>query len=338
MKVQLVSISSSNGVDRAVAALTKRLSKFIDVRTTHIHTRQQSKRIGGFLSLLLQRNRVKKEKGELLHVLTPMPFSVETCDLMTVYDIFGFKYLHTWADDVYKTTARWLEYKSIKTAPKIHAISEATKRDLVTYCGRSEDDIFVVPLGVDMEKFDIQEDAKKLSNTVLYVGDEHPRKNLKRLVRALSLIDPSPTLLWVGGELYMQERMDVRDLAAVLGVPLVETGRISDEELVDFYNRATILVHPHLRDGYALSPLEAEACGTLTAVSNVPTLSEMLGHLAFGFNPEDPEDMARGIELALKSVPKSLRERHILRNSVRRFDWDNIIVELLDVYRRLGDV
>ncbi len=57
-------------------------------------------------------------------------------------------------------------------------------------------------------------------------------------------------------------RDHLKDLASKLGVKLRILSMIDDEELVLFYNKASILVYAPYLEPFGLVPLEAMSCGT----------------------------------------------------------------------------
>jgi glycosyltransferase involved in cell wall biosynthesis len=108
---------------------------------------------------------------------------------------------------------------------------------------------------------------------------------------------PPEYLLWVGGLEHPDPRKRVAELAAApRDLPLVLvgpagrwahelpdvtlTGRVDDDELAAIYSGARALVFPSDDEGFGLPPVEALACGTPVAVSDVPALREVLGDRA----------------------------------------------------------
>ena len=89
-----------------------------------------------------------------------------------------------------------------------------------------------------------------------------PRKRvaaLTRATRSMSLVLVGPTAPWAH---------------ELPGVTL--TGAVSDDELAAIYTGAHALVFPSDDEGFGLPPVEALACGTPVAASDVPALREVL--------------------------------------------------------------
>jgi alpha-1,3-rhamnosyl/mannosyltransferase len=104
---------------------------------------------------------------------------------------------------------------------------------------------------------------------------------------------PKDYLLWVGGLRTPDPRKRVAALArAKRSMPLVLvgqvgpwarelqgvtlTGAVNDDELAAIYTGAHALVFPSDDEGFGLPPIEALACGTPVAASDVPALREVL--------------------------------------------------------------
>ena len=69
-------------------------------------------------------------------------------------------------------------------------------------------------------------------------------------------------------------------------------GRVSQDELVELYRRASALVFPSLYEGFGQPVLEALACACPVACSDLPPLREVAGDSAVYFDPLDPESIA----------------------------------------------
>jgi alpha-1,3-rhamnosyl/mannosyltransferase len=81
--------------------------------------------------------------------------------------------------------------------------------------------------------------------------------------------------------------------------------------------------------------LEAMACGTPVACSNVSSLPEVADDAALLFDPADPAAMAQMIEQMLDdpSLRDDLRARGLAQAA--RFTWKRTAARTLDVYRKL---
>jgi glycosyltransferase involved in cell wall biosynthesis len=117
-------------------------------------------------------------------------------------------------------------------------------------------------LGVDTEKFrplGIEKD-----NLVVSVGMINPLKRFDTVIESLALIAASqrPRLVIVANSVDAAEHEFLGRLAERLGV-LVEVKRlVSDQELVQLYNRAIATIYTPRLEPFGFVPLESMACGT----------------------------------------------------------------------------
>ena len=90
---------------------------------------------------------------------------------------------------------------------------------------------------------------------------------------------------------------------------------------------------PSLYEGFGQPPLEALACATPVACSDIPPLREVCGDAAAYFDPTDPEAIAAGIESAL-----ARRSELSAAGPPRaaRFTWSENALHHEAVYRELA--
>ena len=131
---------------------------------------------------------------------------------------------------------------------------------------------------------------------------------------------PEDYLLWVGGLEQPEPRKRVRALAAaprtlplVLAGPasrgarelddVIVTGHVPDGELAALYSGARALVFASDDEGFGLPPVEALACGTPVAASDVPVLREVLGDRATFVDRDDLAGLVAAAERATRPAP-----------------------------------
>jgi glycosyltransferase involved in cell wall biosynthesis len=242
----------------------------------------------------------------------------------------------------------------ITNASRIIAVSEYTKRSLMSYFRVSEDSITVIPNGVGVE-------YKKIPNfrstigyrqlirelgvgddrpVIVSVGSEHPRKNMKTVLRVLASLKkefPNILLIKVGNPGILSGRREVLSLIDELklqdNVKLV--GNISTERINDLYNIATCLLFPSRHEGFGLPPLEAMASGCPVVCSNATSLPEIVGDAAI---LHDPDDVAGFTASISKLVHNDVRAREYSDKGIqqsKKFSWDAAARAMEVVYRDL---
>jgi glycosyltransferase involved in cell wall biosynthesis len=271
----------------------------------------------------------------------------------TVHDLGYHHYpeAHTLFQNVY---LRWSTRFNARTAARVLADSEATRRDLERYYRISPDKIVVVYPGRD-ERLSPVSDPVLLAavrnrygitgDYLLYVGTLHPRKNLVRLVQAFAAIlaqgtksgvDPGLCLVLAGQEgwLYTEIVAQVHKLGLEQRVLL--PGYVPDADLAALLSGALAFVFPSLYEGFGLPVLEAMACGTPVICSNTSSLPEVAGDAALLVDPLDVEMLADGI---LRSISDGGLRRDLVERGFRqtqRFTWQRCAREAMAVLEEVG--
>ncbi len=269
------------------------------------------------------------------------PYVITVHDLIRYFDLKGYSVL------IHRPNARdrlylSLDYAGIRRAPAIIAISHTTKRDLVEHLGVPEERIFVVYHGIDHDLFRPVERRPIEEPYVLFVGSEHPRKNLVTLLRAFKLLKERDgrfrplKLVKVGaaggGEAPFRQR--TLQAMAELGLEgdVVFAGVVPEEDLPAYYSGAECMVFPSLYEGFGFPTLEAMACGCPVIVSNAGSLPEVAGEAALVVDPLDPQALAEAMHQVL--TDPSLRRR-LVDKGLRRasqFTWERAARETEAVY------
>lgn len=270
--------------------------------------------------------------------------------VITVHDLIRYFDLRGYALYIHRPNARdrfylRLDYEGIRRAPAIIAVSETTKRDLIRHLGIPEERIFVVYEGIDHSLFRPVERRLVDYPYILFVGSEHPRKNLVTLLRALRLLKDRNgrfrdlKLVKVGAAGGAEAPFRLRTLEAVreLGLErdVVFTGTVPDEDLSAYYSGAEAYVSPSLYEGFGFPPLEAMACGCPVIVANAGAQPEVVGDAALVVDPHDPEALAAALEELLtdESLQRDLVQRGLQRAA--QFTWERAARETEAVYSSL---
>jgi len=128
------------------------------------------------------------------------------------------------------------------------------------------------------------------SNYLLFVGNVYPHKNLAVLLEAMKSVKTHELVIVAKPSPFLS-----RVLAPYDQTRIHLLGNLSDEELVEVYRRASLLVTPSLMEGYGLVGLESLMVGTPVVASNIPVYREVYGNKVTYFDPVSASDLARAI-------------------------------------------
>lgn len=245
-------------------------------------------------------------------------------------------------------------YSGITKAAHIVAVSSYTKEMIMNHYSIPTNRITVIPNAVDGAFFPI-EDVKstigyqELRKTyrlgdnhpiVLYVGSDHPRKNLPVALRAFANIRaqrPDALFLKVGAPGILAEReknLEIMDTLHIRdSVRMIDT--VSNEDLNTIYNLADVLVFPSQFEGFGLPPLQAMATGLPVVTSNTTSLPEVVGDAALTCDPQDVDAFTDNMLRITqdRTVAAEYRNRGIAR--ARSFSWEKSVGQLIDVYKKV---
>lgn len=279
---------------------------------------------------LLARRAAKRAGAEVYHsplLRGPLargrpPFVVTVHDLVPVLWPETMPTWHRWYTSLFLR-------RILDAADRIITPSQNTADDLNSLLKISPERIRVVPNGVDAAFFGKAAAAQPgVKPYVLFVGTPEPRKNLPRLISAMTILQQrgsSAHLVIVGAGGWG---------STVAMSPLVRhAGRVPDSELHELYANASCLALPSLHEGFGLPALEAMAAGTPVVAGKCGALPEVAGDAAILVDPHSATAIADGIETAIAQ-----RERLVPlgRERARKFTWDRAASLTAAVYRELA--
>jgi glycosyltransferase involved in cell wall biosynthesis len=163
---------------------------------------------------------------------------------------------------------------------------------------------------------------------ILYTGGADERKNLPRLIRAYAKL-PAETrhahqLVFAGKLLANEAHKLQREAksAKLKGDEFVQTGYVSDKDLVQLYSRCELYVFPSWHEGFGLPALEAMACGAPVVGARSSSLVEVIANDDALFDPFSEKDITRAILQVLSN--QQFRQKLISHSGVQsgRFSWE----------------
>ncbi len=224
------------------------------------------------------------------------------------------------------------------------AVSQSTKEELLRK-GIPEEKIKVIYCGIDHQLYRVNPDLKKDPvPTILYLGRLKKYKSIDLLLKALPLImkKVSDVRLVIVGE--GDYKSDLQNLTRNLGLEdrVIFTGFVDEKTKVEWLHRAWVSVYPSIKEGWGLTNIEANACGTPAIASNVPGLRESVlpEKTGFLFEYGNTQDLADKIISIV--IDKELRDR-LSQEGIQwasNFSWDKVTEEveklLQDIVRNRG--
>ena len=292
------------------------------------------------------------KKADITHFFNfCIPPGVHGKKVVTIHDMA----FHRYPETIRKKTKIMLAMnlrKSIKRADAIIAVSEFTKNEIQKFYKVPSEKIYVIPNGVDLERFHPKYTMEEKSRVkekygiskkyFLFMGNVEPRKNLVRLVEAYFKAKEQyegefPVLViggakgWLCDEIYqMAERDGKQDKIRFAGY-------IADEDVPILMSGAEVFCFVSLYEGFGMPVLEAMACGTPVLTSCNSALAEVAGDAAVKVNPKNVDEIADALVRLYRD--NELRENCMLRgiSHAREYSWENASCKLYEVYERISE-
>ena len=175
---------------------------------------------------------------------------------------------------------------------------------------------------------------------LLFVSSLWRYKNADGVLHAWKLIRhelAGRQLVILGAERDQKYSAELHQLVAELGIEddVVFAGGVSNEETVDFYRAADLLVYPSFNETFGLPILEAMACACPVVTSDVSSMPEIAGGAAILTNPHDPSAIARSILEGIGSDVPRLRAAGLRR--AQQFTWGAVAEATLNTYRQAAE-
>lgn len=290
-----------------------------------------------------------KDRPDL--IFSPTHYIPRFSPTKRVVTIFDLSFLHFPQmfnkNDLWQLT-NWTKF-SVENADHIITISNFSKQDILDQYKIDKDRITVAYPGFDKDLFKLQTSNTKIAKAkskykindsyIIYIGTVQPRKNLIRLMEAISRID-NLNLVVVGkieGEGragWMYE--DTLKTPIRLGIEkrVKFLGFIPQKELPLLISGATAFVLPSLWEGFGIPVLEAMACGTPVVLSNVSSMPEVVEKAGLLIDPYSVDQIEQAIRTI--TVDRKLHKKYSKLGllQVKKFSWEKMAKIVLRVFER----
>ncbi len=220
-------------------------------------------------------------------------------------------------------------------------LSESTENDLVKM-GLSKKRFTIVGGGVDFTKYKKSDIQKSSTPLIGCLGRIKKYKSVDHAIQAFAIVKrniPNAQFLIVGDGDYKPELEKlVQQLHLEDSVEF--TGFVSEEEKVRLLQQMHVVVQPSAKEGWGLTVIEANACGTTCVASNVHGLREALSDNETGFLFEygNVEQLAEKVFRLLSDEKLRLRFELNGLEWAKKFDWEKITDDALHAMKKSIEV
>ena len=235
------------------------------------------------------------------------------------------------------------EYEILSKADLVTSSSKFEYKFLNQNYEIPEQKLRIVYPGLDLDLF--KPTSTKKENTLLVVGRIQPQKgqiNTLKLFHNLLMLSPDLKLNFVGGP----SGKDGKEYLKTIENEIEQTGlknnvqflnSATQEQLINEYNKAKIVVHASQYETFGLIALEANACGVPVVSINQGPLKETIENGQNGYIAETFED--ENLILFCKNILSDSEYQSKIQinclNVAKQYDWKNTVKQLKKIYREL---
>lgn len=200
------------------------------------------------------------------------------------------------------------------------AISESSAEDLKKMGVRKK--IYIVYSGIPEIKDNSIIQRKK--NLIAYVGRIKRYKSIDHLLKAIATIrEEMPVELVVAGD--GDARDELVEFSRKLNIKVDFCGMVSEQKKYEIYKSARVVVQPSIKEGWGLTVIEAQSCGTPVVCANSPGLRETLidGKTGFLYEYGNIAQLAERIKILISDDSLWHKFSDGAKEWAKNFSWEH---------------
>ncbi len=227
----------------------------------------------------------------------------------------------------YTAIGRW----ALRKAQAVICVTEAERERVRQRLGVSLDRSIVIPNGVGKGALAARQHVgERDPYLLLSVGRLQAYKRVEDAIAIVSKLEPRYRLVIVGDGPH-RSHLEQRVAQLGLGDRVQFAGRASDEDLVDWYARAGVVLSLSEAEAFGMTVLEGVAAGCQVVCSDIPAFRDLAGIF-----PDHVTVVRRRNETAGGAAVRNAVQRLPgTPADVTAFTWDAVTERVLEVYRRV---
>ena len=290
-------------------------------------------------------SQIKKDKVDLYHGLSgEIPIGLNNSGVKTVVTIHDLIFMRY--PNLYSFFDRKIHYYKFKyaahNADLVIAISEQTKKDIVTYLKINPEKIKVIYQGcapvfkeeIPTEFIELTRKKYQLpSHFILNVGTIEKRKNVLSVIKAIKEIDTQLVVIGKKTDYFKEVNNYIVENNIQNKVIFLENVEL--KELASIYRMASVFIYPSVFEGFGIPIIEALYSKTPVITSKDGCFSEAGGENSVYINALNSKEIKGELEELLANSEKRELMKQKGFEFVQKFNDDIIAKNWVETYNEV---
>ncbi|QLH81265.1 glycosyltransferase family 4 protein [Halosimplex pelagicum] len=184
----------------------------------------------------------------------------------------------------------------------------------------------IIPHGIQYEEYSPNKEGEQF---IFLTSRLFKRKGIQYVLDALPHCENNWEVIIAGDGPF---RPQLEEKADGVSQEITFTGWISEDELIDYYNRAEIFIFPSTRESFGMVLLEAMSAGTSVITNDEEPMRDIIGESGITVDVTDEQALAKSIDKMISDGEMRTNLQNIGRSRVQqRYNWDRIVKEYVSV-------
>jgi glycosyltransferase involved in cell wall biosynthesis len=205
------------------------------------------------------------------------------------------------------------------------AISKYIKNELIKHKVHSEK-IVVIYDGVGEEFTPTFKDE----NFMFFSGRHYKHKRINELIRLTKNFNFKLKIAGSG-----PETKGLKKLAKDVLAPVEFLGKISLEELLNYYQKCSFFVSTSAWEGFGLIFLEAARCAKPSVAYRIGSIPELIKHDQTGFLADTQQEFKKYVKILIENKAKRKRMGEEALKESQKFDWQESADDYLNLLKNI---
>lgn len=256
--------------------------------------------------------------------------------VITIPDVFQLAFFHE-LSILKKIYVKLVINLGVFISDKIVTISFFSLEEILKYTLANKEKIEVIYCAVEENFIGNIISSSTKEKYILFVGNIKPHKNIKNALTAFKIVSKkfNDYKFYLVGkkEGFITGYGNVASLIDDIEDKVTFTGYVSDDQLKEYYNNASLLFFPSFYEGFGLPILEAMKFNIPIVSSNAGSLPEIGGDAILYCDPSDIEDMADKLEYVMDNRYVFSKMKYV--EQLKKFSWESAAKKYIELFKNL---